>query len=519
MRKLLIVDDEKNIRLGLKSMIEREFADQYSFYFAGDGEEALRIAQEEQVEILITDIRMPVMDGIELIHQVRDVMKHLAVVILSGYDDFQYAKEAIRCEVKEYLLKPIVRQELFQVLTRLESELNQRQVIADQLTHAMQLMDDYKSVQLNYVLMHEELTAADMRERLSKAGLDWLDHGYYVGIMKMTASGQPDHCVPYGCKIDDALEDAGGMNCIRVNDKNGRMVIIAEQRDMLYRMTNQLSCEPFFAYRMGISEAMIGMEQIRQGYAEACKALCYYLLQPCCGAIEYGTIRGREANYHLPIDDLKKIANMLGTGREAEMMRLLLHVFHTKDIARYDICYLEGLSRSLNELVFDKVFEVYGDASIEILKLYRWVGNIYNFDTFHDYIHNVKSLLLRLNDYVGQVRSVHHEQKEMHHALQYIHDHYHQDLNMAMVSNHVSLNYSYFSQAFKEYTGETFVSYLRKLRIERSKELLGRTDFKVYEISTQVGFENVKHFTRVFREIEGVSPLEYRTQQEILERR
>ena len=519
MRKLLIVDDEKNIRLGLKSMIEREFADRYAFYFAGDGEEALRIAQEEAVDILITDIRMPVMDGIALIHRLRDAMKQLAVVILSGYDDFQYAKKAISCDVKEYLLKPIVRQELFQVLIRLETELDQRQSLADQLSHSLQLMDDYMSVQLNYVLMHDELTAPDIRERLSKAGLGWMDQGYYVGLLKMTGNGQTDHRISYHCRIDDVLEDAEGMNCIRVYDKHGRMIIVAERREILHRMTEQLSCEQFFTIHLGISEAMKGMEQIQQGYAEAGKALSYFLLQPCCGAIEYGTIQGKDMSYTLPVEDLKKIGNMLGTGREAEMMRLLLHVFHTKDIARYDISYLEGISRALNEFVFDKVFEIYGDASIEILKLYKWVGNIYNFDTYHDYVHNVKSLLLRLNDYVGQVRSVHHEHTEMHQALQYIHDHFHQDLNMAMVSNHVSLNYSYFSQAFKEFTGDTFVSYLRKLRIERSKELLGRTDQKVYEISAQVGFENVKHFTRVFREMEGISPLEYRTQQEIMEGR
>ncbi|MNG12783.1 HTH-type transcriptional activator Btr [compost metagenome] len=101
-------------------------------------------------------------------------------------------------------------------------------------------------------------------------------------------------------------------------------------------------------------------------------------------------------------------------------------------------------------------------------------------------------------------------------ATQYIQENFDKDLNMAMVSNHVSFNYSYFSQAFKEYTGESFVHYLKRLRIERARELLATTDFKVYEISEKAGFENVKHFSRVFKEMEGVSPQEYRDLREVI---
>jgi two-component system response regulator YesN len=87
---------------------------------------------------------------------------------------------------------------------------------------------------------------------------------------------------------------------------------------------------------------------------------------------------------------------------------------------------------------------------------------------------------------------------------------------MTIVSNHVSLNYSYFSQAFKEYTSLSFVNYLKKLRIDRARELLTTTDYKVYEISEMAGFENTKHFSRVFKEMEGVSPQEYRDQRHVM---
>src|SRR5690606_16522635 len=114
---------------------------------------------------------------------------------------------------------------------------------------------------------------------------------------------------------------------------------------------------------------------------------------------------------------------------------------------------------------------------------------------------------------ICNIKSVHGEHKEMRKALQYMHEHYAKDLNMTVVSNYVSLNYSYFGQIFKEYTGESFVNVLKKIRIEKAKELLAATDAKVYEIGEMVGFDNAKHFNRVFKELEGVTAMEYRAQQ------
>ena len=127
MRSLMIVDDEKNIRYGLKTMIEREFPDQYEIRLAAQGQEALDSYRAVPADIVITDIRMPVMDGIRLIEALAELEGTLGVkpvvLILSGYDDFEYAKAAIRYQVKEYLLKPIRRDELFAALRKTEEVL------------------------------------------------------------------------------------------------------------------------------------------------------------------------------------------------------------------------------------------------------------------------------------------------------------------------------------------------------------------------------------------------------------
>lgn len=272
MRQLLIVDDEKNIRCGLRAMIEREAAGRYDIHLACDAFEALDMIASMKIEILITDIRMPELDGIGLIKKLQEFRPRPAIVIVSGYDDFSYARAAIRYEVNEYLLKPVIREEVAEVLERIEEELN-----------------------------------------------------------------------------------------------------------------------------VSASNLHLGMEQLHTACEQAEITVEDSFLQPTSDII--------------PIQKEN-----------------------------------EGIER----------------------------------------------------------------------ALQYIHDNYSHNINMMMVSSKVSFNYSYFSQAFRNYTGENFVSYLKRLRINKAKELLRETEDRIYEIAGRSGFGNTKNFNRVFRESEGVSPLEYRNQQKLL---
>lgn len=516
MRKLLIVDDEKNIRMGLKAMIEREFPGRYALSLAEDGEEALALMEQEEAELVITDIRMPGMDGIALIGRLQERVKRPAVVILSGHDDFAYAKEAIRCEVKEYLLKPIVREELFETLNRLETELARKEEMTEQLARSLQMKEDYLEGQLNYIVMSEEIGEADIRERLHKAGLDWLDGGYYAGALRIAGPPKLDSRKELLGRIDPLL-NAGDAEerQVRFFDKDGRLIILASGEGLLLRLGDPSVPGHLPPLRLGVSGKRSGGSGIREACSQAVKALDYFFLQGASGVIRYESVRLKNADYTLPLEEIRRIANMLGSDRETEMMRLFQQVLDIRTIVRYDIGYMEGVSRLLNELVFDKVFQVYGEASIEILKLYREAGSIRNFGHFHEYYHTVESLLQRLHEYVKRLRLVHNDRKEMKKAVDYIMENYHKDLNMAMVSNHVSLNYSYFSQAFKDYTGESFVNYLKKVRIHKAKELLATTERKVYEIGAMAGFENTKQFNRVFREMEGVTPLEYRMQKEL----
>ncbi|GGI46387.1 hypothetical protein GCM10008018_16840 [Paenibacillus marchantiophytorum] len=519
MRKVLIVDDEKNIRLGLRAMINREFPDAYDFEFACDGEEALALLSASSTDIVITDIRMPVMDGITLINRIQELDWIPAVIILSGYDDFQYAKEAIRCEVKEYLLKPIVRDDLSRTFLRLEKGLQQKEQISEQLTSFLKQREAFKESQLNYLLRHPHLGELDLRAKLVDIDLEWLNDGFQLGVLQYRGIAQGmvhnEFLAQIQAEIGNVPEKFRQRRA-HVLDKENQFVLIAEHGELFQYLTERIGEDGYFTYSMGLSVFTYGMTRLQSTYQEAQQALKYTFLQSAPGVIRYESISQKSKQFVLPIEMIKKIANMLGTNRDKEMMALLMEVLDIKTVARFDFAYLEVVSQAFNDLVFDKVFHVYGGESIEILRLFKRVGDISNFNYFHDYYHSVEGLLRRLNDYVRSMKTFYIDHKEMKKAVQYMQDNYQKDLNMTIVSNHVSLNYSYFSQAFKEYTGESFVNYLKKLRIDKARDLLVTREYKVYEISEMVGFENTKHFSRVFKEMEGVSPQEYREQFEAM---
>jgi len=510
MRTLLIADDERNIRLGLRAMIEREYPGAYEIRMAADGRQALEEFEREPADIVLTDIRMPNLDGIELIRRLSDRPRAPAILILSGYDDFQYAKEAIKHKVKEYLLKPIVREDLFAALSGAEAELAEREKISGRLLETDQYRQSLRLNTLRHLWASADL-APDEAEKLAReAGLTEFGRGYAIGLLDF--SGQERDRI----KGNEYLAScgAGFGEYLALEDKDGRLAVLAADERLLTGLADALASSKgasgtFAAGLSGRGESL-GLLKIK--YEEAKHALKYRLLldRSATGLIRYEQVAGRRDDYPVPAETVERLARMMGTDRDKEMKALLLELFAPEALAEAAIGYFEEVGRLLNERLFDQVFRTYGDASIEIIRMYRMAGSLYRFARIQDYIHCVQDLLFGLNEYVRNLRSAHVDQKDMARALEYIRANFARDINMATVSNHVSLNYSYFSEAFKEYAGMSFVPYLKKLRIDKAKELLETTDMKVLEVGDKVGFENSKHFSRVFREEVGVTPLEYR---------
>lgn len=511
MKKLLIVDDEKMIRQGLQAMIEREYPSLYSIALAGNGAEALELFRQESQDIIITDIRMPVMDGIVLLERLSAECapgQGPAVVILSGHDDFEYAKSAIRHRVKDYLLKPIRREELFEILEQICLERKEQELGASRLEQETEgYRRELRVTRLQRLLLQTDVQpSSEQQEELSRLQLP-----FTVGVMNYYYSDgtrmKPDEVQGLLERLSGPLEQHFSEI---LTDWEGKLVLVGSGRECFRDLYKLAEAKEIKGLLMGVGEAGHSGGELQRCYKQACRALQYTFLTPQAGFMDYAGIRSGRLSFSPPDEELRKLLNMLGTEREKELKSLLGTIFQTEHLPQLDLAYLESVARSMNERVLDEVFRVHGEASVEVLKLYRTVGDLYNYRHFHDYYRALEHLLISVNDYIIGIRSAHTEHADMEAALAYIEEHYARPLNMAMVSNHVSLSYSYFSEAFKAYTGESFVVYLKKVRIRHAKALLSSSRMKLSGVSEAVGFENSKQFTRVFRELEGISPGEYR---------
>lgn len=521
MISLLIVDDEKIIRRGLQSVIERQFPNLFNYRFAENGQEALELLRQEPTDIMFTDIRMPIMDGIELLEQLQDLPVKPEVILLSGYNEFVYAQKAIRFAVKEYLVKPVMRDELFAVLERLMRDIRMREERADKAG------EDASLVAAELVTQH--LTQKDVgdainaitQNKLKQAGFSWLDAGYTLGLLTRRGGGsQPGSTDAASCRNQIVELLQGHTDWMLTRDGEGGTIMIARDPVMFYQLAERWRSSVYESQlRIAISESVQGIEQIRRAYSQAKQTLKYSIVLPELDVLDYTGISERNERHVVPVELIGRLLNLIGMGRGDEIKQLLDQILDVRIISSCEIGYLERISQLLNEELFDKLFRIYGYKVLGLLRTYAYVGHIGNFDRFEDYCIAVEQLLDSLDRFIQDRReqAPPTDQNTMQKVLAYLQTHYADDLNMAVVSNHFSLNYSYFSQAFQEYSGESFSNYVRRLRLDKAKELLVHSDLKVYEISDQVGFENVKHFTRIFKDTEGITALEFRSQRRLFE--
>lgn len=514
MNQILIVDDEKNIRVGLQVMIEREFPGKYLIRVAEDGEEGLELYKEQRADILITDIKMPVLNGLEMLKQIANIENTDSMpqtIILSGYDDFEYAKTAIQYKVQDYLLKPVRREELFKAMHKIEFALEVKRNNAAQESEYEVYREELRTSLLQQLLLVSEPISKDLNEMSTLIGFEQFPESYRIGVLmcvddegKRMDRTNMAHLMT---RLTDSMPQSIELSMI---DKEGYTVIMVRDETVIACLSNLAAELGVLSLLIGVSEPGSGIRDFRTLYMHALYALSYTFILPQLTIIHHNAVKDKIIYPRLPNEEYRKLYNMLGTDRVKEIKLQLKHLFKLDQLSTMDIGYLQHTSKQINELVLDAIFHQYGEASVEVIKLYRKVGDMSNFRFFHQYYRNLELLLLNLNDYVKHVQSVHSDHDGIKKAIAFIEANYHRPLNMAVVSNHVSLNYSYFSEMFKAYTGDNFVIYLKKVRIHYAKQLIAEDKWRFFEIGEAVGFENAKQFTRVFKEIEGISPQEYR---------
>ena len=468
----MIVDDEELIRKGLKAMIKRYREDFYDIYLCSNGNQAKEILDNENIDILITDIRMPELDGIELINHLKNSNKETAIIILSGYDDFNYAKEAIRCGAKEYLLKPVNREKLYLCMEDIEKELNKKEEYAE----------GYYSNLYNYLIQTETLSM-EILSIIEKNSNMKIFNDYYIGIYNINIIDKSSFV--------NELEKSKYGKLIYFFNAEGCLVIITPENNFLVNLLGNNS-----NYVVGISKNHTSIQTIKEAYFQANEAFRHRILSPKT-IHRYEWVEKRNKKFTIEVNKINSIINMISSGRIDDIFKNIDELFSEKHVDELNVDYFIELSKILKT----KLIEI--DDTFKINNIY-WYSNI------HEYIIHLKECIFIVDERLVSMddNSTNSAVKK---GVEYINKNYNKDINLTIIANEVSLNYTYFCELFKIYTGETFVNYLKKLRVEKAIELLlNNPNHKIYEIANMVGYKDAKQFTKTFRKITGISPVEYK---------
>ncbi len=481
MKSVLIVEDEKMIRKGICTIVKRSEVHIDEIIECRNGEEALDVLKEKRVDIMFTDIRMPKMDGITLIKEVQKLSPKPKIVVISGYDDFNYAVEVLKNGARDYILKPIEREKINSILEQLDKEIEDETKEKEKSESSKQHL---QVQQLKYYLLNSFTNEKELQILNGEIEDSLLNR-------------------PYQICITNAFEDFphDDTNCLFIDDVEEQSVfIVSEDKLILY-------VEDFLQKgNIGISDVHTGVDQLRIAYEESCIARKYaYIMNKHVYYYDAQKINSEE-HEEIPKGFENQFVHKFGTDNMENAIQDMKNLFFKGRIGKIAPEKLIGMINRIWKQLYDTYPNVI-DFDKERYTVFRQPLIYSNadeyLDDFSQWLEHMKTIMeTEFDDYRNK--------EKINHAVAYIQENYSKDLNMAMVSNYVSMNYSLFSVTFKQYTGQNFVNYLKDIRLRAAKELLETTELKVIEISQTVGYDNEKHFMKLFKSAYGVSPTEYR---------
>ena len=527
MYRILLVDDEGIVLNSLEFIIEKNFSGSYEMETAKTGRGAIESAEHFRPDIVFMDIQMPGINGIDAMREIRKFSPNVIFVVLTAYDKFDYAKEAINLGVLEYINKPFGAKNITEVLAKAFKAVDsKRKKRSDDLKIKEKLENLMPAIENGfiYAIMFQDQRIEDMDHYRRLLGLygDW-------GCMLALAVGD-DHP---GSSVPNTV-DAGvrmQMNYARVREilKGTWNCVVGAV------ISNKI---PVF---LPMDQAKMGYEE-RIGMIEVCRELVQKLKQMTDIRFRIGIGSARKLNQSMDSyeEALKALANSTGS------------VAHADDLpiqCRYDKEYPIELEKELFDSLksgrsdeceraaaryFDWMLDNYDEQDVSVrLKTLEFVlfaeheayldgGMTYHFSDRGNYLPlvvNAKSNSSLKPWFVGKfgescrnmtTKKEEHENQLVVRAQAYIQENYHKDLSLDEVSRQMDLSPYYFSKLFKDEAGCNFVEYVTNLRIRKAKELLVGNDKSMKEICGAVGYSDPNYFSRIFKKNTGMTPTEFR---------
>ena len=513
MYKLLLCDDDQIVLEGLKTWVQATHPEIELVGCATNGNQAKLLVDQHKPHILITDICMPFMTGLQLIEYARTLNPFLRSIIISGYDDFRYARKAVQLGAIDFVLKPIDVEELDRLLVTAVADCAQAERTHELARRSAlkRILDAPEGADLSAMLAQAELPLRDCyqivileNEKYMTDNLESLDECRY-GIYK-EFNQLADQVKAFGSIITNSYSNM--VICLHGGNLP-TLQSLRSQIEALVRRHNSVDRQKHFI-TMAIGLSCRGLAGIQKSYTEALAVMGYKFILDS-DILAYGSIRDQNLpairddlisteafslgnlSSHKAIDS--SIANLKASLEEQKCgSSLYLGMLIS------NICV--NLSKELNNCGV-KLSDIFETPFSELQKVLITAG-------FQEKLEALRIFLYRIQDYMAPYNQ-HKHAKAIHLALDYIHAHYAEPaLSMESTAQSVFMSTNYFSTVFKEQTGQTFTNYLIDYRVERAKYLIEHTNYLFYEISTMVGYPNAPYFSSLFKKKTGYSPSEYK---------
>lgn len=522
MWKAVIADDERVIVRGLRKLIDWEELGIEIVEEAGDGQQLKRAIEYIEPDIVLADIMMPYMNGLEVIQWYNQKYSRAKFIFASGYQEFSYAKEALKNGAVDYLLKPVGRRDLEEALRKAVRQLEEQTAIEifreekNEIQNLFRKINDGRDFEYNdlYELFQSE---------------NWnLENSFFVGIC---AGIRPDvanrmnkedfgqyNLLRFSVfnQLNGAFSDRKLGFVVQKEDSSIHIIGVFPQKDRdcyleKYVIPIQREVEEKSGIKLcfGVGTPTEEITRIIDSYKSAKTAFSLYFFE------RQDLIRSERPDRaaEFPLDQYIKDV-------EQVFRSIVSHDEHVLDVVDQVLQDVENMHYGNPKAAVLRVTNFVGDLNFRLEQYHLLNGNVYEIQerleklaadsvTFEDMKRDILSFY---KDLVEKIREtdMSRDKDVIEKVKQYIRENYAADLSIKELADVACVSRNYFSAMFKKEAGQNYKSYLTGIRMEKAIELLRETDYKTYEIGEKVGYNNVRRFVDAFKQIYSISPMEYK---------
>lgn len=524
MYKIIIVDDEQIFREYLRTVFEWETYDFEIISEAKNGIEALDNIAKRTPDIALIDINMPFMDGLELTKKIRVSYPDIAIVLITGHSEFEYAQKAVRLGIVEYILKPFDKEELLGTLMKIKERILKIRNEKKDAKDNQLIMKDWL---LNHLLNQEfETLDKTIKEKIEKFLIDTKDSPFTVSTIEIDNLHKRWVDVKdislWKFVVSNILSEivkVKGAHYI-LNGPDGRVISIIEfihekeqeefNHKVFQRMCNQVKRYFDFTITIGVGRSCKGVMNIRNSYLESITALQNKLVFGNGIVIKYVNVETEKLNVSFySREKNEKILKSLRFGQVDSLRKELEDIFIGIKSKRLSKDYTIGIVLGLVSLCLSyitergyKIENVYG----ENFSPYSEIKEKYSFEMIRNWVFDIFEKALKYTNKEKLTKSKKITKK----ALEYIEMHYNNnELNLEKIAENVFVNSSYLRRVFRNELNKTVIEHIIDLRMKHAKELITSSNIKLSDIAQLVGYSDSSYFSKCFKKYYGVTPSEF----------